>query len=801
MTLQPDDPKITAYALGELDDAEVAAVEAALADDPAARAEVEAIRALAGDLTAELAGEAGERLTATQRQAVEFAARRPRRKASAFRFWIPLATAAAAVLAVGVIWSMMSQRHAEQSPDPMLAHTDAEAMNAGVRNEKRLDELSRSPSGRYAGEAKDGRESYGMRRFGGLTEDDQLAVVDGKFEGQLEGVRRAGDLVQVDVFGEHGVTLGVGDEAKDAARYRFTAGTQDYAALKGNTLTVGGKAGTKKLPGGVPVILPAAMPAPSRRPAPTGPAPTEEWFAKGEARARGRSVDEAERLGEIDPTNATITPVKPVEQPGKQTANYAAVVHNPFVSVAKTPLSTFSIDVDTGSYANMRRILNEGRLPPAGAVRIEELVNYFNYDYAPPAEKDEAPFAVHVDVAGCPWAPEHRLVRIGLKGRVIEEAQRPPMNIVFLLDKSGSMRPANKLPLFKKACKLLVERLDEGDTIGIVTYASGSGIALKPTTVDKKAAINAVIDGLSAGGSTNGAAGVIDAYKMARKAFIKGGVNRVILCTDGDFNVGTTSNDELVKLITKEAESGVFLTVLGFGRGNIKDQRLEMLADKGNGNYGYIDTIAEAKKIFVEQMTGTLITIAKDVKIQVEFNPAEATAYRLIGYENRILAKEDFNDDTKDAGEIGAGHTVTALYEVTPAGGKDPANPVDRLKYQEDGPKLTATATTSGELLTGKLRYKQPDGSVSKLLVVPVKDKGGDFNAASADFKFASALASFGMILRESPHAGTYSLEAAGELAGSGLGKDPTGRRAEFVKLVKTAAKLQAAAQREEKFD
>jgi len=485
---------------------------------------------------------------------------------------------------------------------------------------------------------------------------------------------------------------------------------------------------------------------------------------------------------------------------GWNTEAYAEVTHNPFVSVAKTPLSTFSIDVDTASYANVRRFLNGDRLPPPGAVRIEELVNYFAYDYAPP-EADGAPFAVHVDVAGCPWAADHRLVRIGLKGRVIAEEDRPPMNIIFLLDRSGSMNRANKLPLFQKACKLLVERLDEGDTIGIVTYASGSGVELQPTSADRKDEIVQVIDRLRARGSTNGAAGIVDAYKMARKAFIKEGVNRVVLCTDGDFNVGTTSNDQLVKLITKEAKSGVFLSVLGFGMGNIKDERLEKLADKGNGNYAYIDTLDEARKVLVEQMTGTLITIAKDVKIQVEFNPAQAVSYRLIGYENRLLAKEDFNDDTKDAGEIGAGHTVTALYQVVPAGVKDPSNPVDKLKYQKDGAKLTKVGKTSGELLTVKLRHKLPDESSSKLLTVPVTDKGGESNAASEDFKFAASLASFGMILRGSPHAGTYSLDAAAELAGSGLGKDPKGRRAEFVKLVKTAAKLKAAAESKEKSD
>ena len=695
MTLQPDDPKLTAYALGELEALEAAAVEAEMADSPALRAEVDAIRALAGELRTELSGEDAPSLTDSQRQAVRAASgKKAGKRAPVFRFWVPLAVAAAAVIAVSAVIPLLETPRRDEPGVPVVME---DQMGPGRAMQDKFEAQKKDSKMRYFAEYKQG-EAAGKRHEGlyrgmGKGKDDVSTGLD----------QPSGGVTGGETLGAEGrVRLGVTSPA--------SAG--------------------KPVSGPVAPAM-AKRPAPSRTPAGRArrSVPSEE-VALAEGRYRGgrgrkRDLVEAKQI-----VNGRITSEALRAGGGWNTEAYAEVTHNPFVSVATTPLSTFSIDVDTASYANVRRFLNGNQLPPPGAVRIEELVNYFTYDCAPP-KADEAPFAVHMDVAGCPWAADHRLVRIGLKGRVIAEEDRPPMNIVFLLDRSGSMKRANKLPLFQKACKLLVERLDEGDTIGIVTYASGSGVELQPTTADRKDEIVKVIDGLRAAGSTNGAAGIVDAYKMARKAFIKGGANRVVLCTDGDFNVGTTSNDQLVNLITREAKSGVFLSVLGFGMGNIKDDRLEKLADKGNGNYAYIDTIDEARKVLVEQMTGTLITIAKDVKIQVEFNPAQAVSYRLIGYENRLLAKEDFNDDTKDAGEIGAGHTVTALYEVVPTGVKDPANPVDKLKYQKDGAKLTDAGKTSGELLTVKLRYKLPDESVSKLLSVPVTDKGGTFNAAS----------------------------------------------------------------------
>jgi Ca-activated chloride channel family protein len=480
-------------------------------------------------------------------------------------------------------------------------------------------------------------------------------------------------------------------------------------------------------------------------------------------------------------------PIRRQHQDGEfHTETYDRIVSNAFVRVTDHPLSTFSIDVDTASYSNLRRFLNCGQLPPKGAIRIEELINYFRYDYAPP--RGGAPFATHVEMAACPWNTEHRLVRIGLKGKVLHNDSRPASNLVFLLDVSGSMQPANKLPLVRKAMALLTEQLGENDRVGIVVYAAASGLVLPSTPCDQKETILAALDRLRAGGSTNGGEGIRLAYRTAVENFIPSGTNRVILCTDGDFNVGVTDQSELIRLIERNAASGVFLSVLGFGMGNYKDSTLEKLADKGNGNYAYIDDFAEARKVLVEQITGTLVTIAKDVKIQVEFNPAKVAAYRLIGYENRLLRKEDFNDDTKDAGEIGAGHTVTALYEIVPAGQEIDTPAVDPLKYQE-GARL-ADAARSDETLTLKLRYKAPDGEKSKLLVFPVADDAKSFSDASADFRFAVAVAAFAMILRDCEHKGNYTIDGVIELAGSSLGNDESPYRIEFVELARKAKRL-----------
>lgn len=479
--------------------------------------------------------------------------------------------------------------------------------------------------------------------------------------------------------------------------------------------------------------------------------------------------------------------------PGTSGDQYTRIYENPFIVVqGENAVSTFSIDVDTASYANVRQFLEQmHQLPPPDAVRIEELVNYFDYDYAGPT--DDRPFAAHLEVAGCPWNAEHRLVRIALKGREIDRKARPQSNLVFLIDVSGSMDEPNKLPLLIEGMKLLTRELGENDKVAIVVYASSEGLALASTRGDQQQTILGALDQLRAGGSTAGGAGIQLAYQTAVENFIQGGVNRVILCTDGDFNVGVTSPGELERIAAEKAkDTGVFLTVLGFGRGNLNDAMMEAISGKGNGNHHYVDSLTEARKVLVEEMTGTLITIAKDVKIQVEFNPAKVAGYRLLGYENRMLRTEDFNDDKKDAGEIGAGHTVTAMYEVVPAGEEVASAATDPLKYQETA-KLQAAgeqAAGSGEMLTLKLRYKLPEGDTSTKIEFPLTDDGKPFVDASEDFQFASAVASFGMLLRNSEHKGNSSFDNVLEIAQGASHRDPHGHRAEFLELTRLAKQL-----------
>jgi Ca-activated chloride channel family protein len=478
---------------------------------------------------------------------------------------------------------------------------------------------------------------------------------------------------------------------------------------------------------------------------------------------------------------------------------YVLVAESPFLRVADARLSTFSIDVDTASYANVRRMLTAGQRPPADAVRVEELLNYFPYAYPAPTGTD--PFAVHLEVAECPWEVTHRLVRVGIQGRPLERKARPPMNLVFLVDVSGSMNAPNKLPLVQASLRMLLEELNERDSVAIVVYAGASGLALPPTWCEQKAEIQRVIDDLRPGGSTNGAAGIELAYEIATQRFVKDGVNRVVLATDGDFNVGVTSQGALHALITAKAKSGVFLTCLGYGMGNLKDATLELLADKGNGNYGYIDSTREARKVLVDEASGTLVTIAKDVKLQVEFNPATVASYRLIGYDNRRLADRDFADDTKDAGEVGAGHRVTALYEVVPVGAPDAAavapTTEEPLRY---GAKPAPVAAPAGpmapendlakELLTVKVRWKEPAGTVSTKREFPLVDGGASYGKASRDFKFAASVVGFGMKLRGSPYAAKLTWDAVAEWASDGLSFDPGAYRAEFVDLVAKAKAL-----------
>ena len=523
----------------------------------------------------------------------------------------------------------------------------------------------------------------------------------------------------------------------------------------------------------------ANTPAAAPLPMPVTYAPSTIAQAQGDVYATG-----ALSAAKTGSANERLRPIRRAD-PGFNTEQYDRIYENPFLAVGVNPRSTFSVDVDRASYSNVRRFIDQGLRPPKDAVRTEELVNYFTYDYPEPRGAD--PVSITTEVGTAPWKPAHRLVRIGLKGKSIDKRALPPSNLVFLIDVSGSMQPYNKLPLVKAAFRLLVNELREEDRVAIVVYAGAAGLVLPPTSGADKTRIMDAIERLEAGGSTAGGAGLTLAYDVARKSHLRGGNNRVILATDGDFNVGLSSDADMVRLIEERRGQGTFLTVLGFGMGNYKDSRLEKLADKGNGNYAYVDDLMEARKMLVTEFGGTLVTIAKDVKLQVEFNPAKVAAYRLIGYENRILRDQDFNDDLKDAGEIGTGHTVTAMYEIIPVGAHtdQKVEGVDPLRYQ--APPARDGAVATNELLFVRLRYKQPDGETSKLLERAVVDRG---ERPSIDFTFASAVASFGLVLRDSEYKGNATLDDVLRAAKQSVGEDPNGYRADFIRVVESARRL-----------
>lgn len=529
--------------------------------------------------------------------------------------------------------------------------------------------------------------------------------------------------------------------------------------------------------------------------------PEEEILSEEEPEFVDLSISESEHIGdhnlEVAPPPPP-PPPPPMEakpnlagnwedpEPEMNTEDYTQLPENDFQEVLNRPLSTFSVDVDRASYANVRRFLNSGQWPAPGSVRLEEMINYFNYDYPTPTH--EVPFSVDTELTDCPWNDQHKLLRIGLKGREIPTAQIPASNLVFLLDVSGSMQAYNKLPLLKIAFTLLTQQMRPEDRVAIVVYAGASGLVLPSTPGDQKITILDALEGLSAGGSTAGAAGIQLAYQTARENFIPGGNNRVILATDGDFNVGNSSDAALVQMIEKEREDDIFLSILGFGMGNYKDNKMEQLADSGNGNYAYIDNVNEARKVLVNEFGGTLFTIAKDVKLQLEFNPAHVRSYRLLGYENRILADKDFNDDTKDAGEIGAGHTVTALYELIPAGLPSPTASVDELEFQDS--RIKPEAGNNPNWISLKLRYKNPNEDTSQLLKFYAQDADRSFSKASENTRFATAVAGFGMLLRHSKYSGDLDFDQVLEMAEKAKGKDKEGYRTEFLELVKKAQRL-----------
>ena len=747
MKLDPNDPRLTAYALGELDETEQAAIEDELLHSDVARQTVEEIRAVAGLLKEELCGEPGLQLSEPQRSSIELKLRSGKGKSlfSPSRGLYAGGALLAAASLFLVVYLNWSQRK-----------TSLE--NANDRNGKIIGQEN-SPSPVLPEIPKP---------VGAITNGNHAVQQAG------DSVSTKNSLIQT-ARKKQGAAIGTERIIQDETASQF--------------LVQAGQIGQKGIVASSVVATPMVPPPAARPPAGIrGGGRTASGVGMGRFRVQQSFLA---LNASSEPQNYESEELKTLRdkgfyRQGFNTEAYDRVVDNPFLRATQNPLSTFSIDVDTAAYANLRRFLSSGALPPKDAVRIEEMVNYFAYSYSGPKNSD--PFSAQVEVASAPWKPEHRLVKVGLKGREIAQDKRPPSNLVFLIDVSGSMQPPNKLPLIKRGLPLLVEKLTENDRVAIVVYAGASGLVLPSTTCDHKAKILAALENLEAGGSTNGGSGIQLAYDTAIANFIKGGTNRVILATDGDFNVGVTNQGELTRLIEEKAKSGVFLSVLGFGMGNYKDSTLEKLADKGNGNYAYVDSLQEARKVLVEEMGGTLITIAKDVKIQVEFNPALVGAYRLIGYENRILRAEDFNDDTKDAGEIGAGHTVTALYEVVPVGKEGALPGIDSLKYQK--PVEVTRESKSGELLTLKLRYKEPDGATSKLMQVPVSDRGTSWAQASRDFKFASAVAALGMILRDSPYKGNATLGSVLDLAEAGRGEDKQGYRVEFIELVRSARGL-----------
>jgi Ca-activated chloride channel family protein len=759
MNIDPKDPRLTAYVLGELEnEQERSEIEKALEHSEVLRREVEEIRKTAGLVATELEREPSVGLSPEHQERIETelpASSPPSALPLRMKWGMAggLAAAACVIFAIVISSPELYQTQADPQILAELAAPSSDAPASEVIGVQRQLGDERTIEAEAEAEAANQKPlpAENSRQPAGQTAMENESLRKREVE--------KGDVVSL--FGEL-------DESEPQE--------SKVAPVERDQLMVGGSLGkAQQVTRGAGE--PMSREAQDAKNQPTVPAKTLALSAPGPA-PRSRSEANSMALPDSGPVDITGSDFN--------REGYDRIQDNPFLSVSENPLSTFSIDVDTASYSNLRRFLNSGSLPPKDAVRIEEMINYFSYDYPDP--ESEQPFSVHTEVAQAPWKPEHRLLKVGLKGREMAWENRPSSNLVFLLDVSGSMQPANKLPLLKSALGLLLERLGENDRVALVVYAGASGLVLPSTSADQKQPILAALDRLEAGGSTHGSSGIQLAYETAVAHLIPGGINRVILATDGDFNVGLTDQGSLTRLVEEKAQGGVFLTVLGFGMGNYQDSTLEKLADQGNGNYAYIDTLQEARKVLVEEINSTLVTLAKDVKIQIEFNPLQVEAYRLVGYENRLLAQEDFNDDTKDAGEIGAGHTVTALYEIVPAGQAAGVGSVDALMYQGRlGP--TESAAT-GEMLTLKLRYKDPEATRSELLESVVRDSGLEYARASQDFKFAAAVASFGMLLRESPHQGTTTLESVLELAEEGRGADAHGYRSEFLELVRKARGL-----------
>jgi len=784
MKFSPEDPRITAYALGEIEDpAERAEIEAAVADSPelqAAVADIQSMSALLGD---SLASEPLPELSEFEKARLEKAPQTnhvgSRFKDGMRRYWPHIIGLAAAVAIAAVI---IPQRYSVERPyalnmpkpteetAPQTLHVESSLRaveDLEIRVEQQMAKVE---------EAKQRAADY-REKHNAVTLDSQedlsfaasrLSEMSAEYDTQV-----VTGSIRTESFSDYGYSdeLAMKQTAPSVASSESTAVSEQEASQILQELGLdrdgGAMVRSLDLSGAVAATSSSLAPVDAFAPPPPAEAPAL------------RSVAVMRQEPKVL--------VAPAEQIAN-TERYDPIEESDFRSPLVAPLSTFSIDVDTASYANVRLFLNQGQLPPADAVRIEELINYFSYEDAAPTKSLEEggdPFAVHMAQTYAPWNPKHRLLRIGLKGYEMPWEERPASNLVFLLDVSGSMNNANKLPLVKRAMSVLIDRLDARDRVAIVVYAGASGLVLPSTTANNHETIEHALNNLKAGGSTNGGAGIELAYKVARDNFIKDGNNRVILCTDGDFNVGQTNRGSLGDAAEAAADGGISLTILGFGMGNYNDEMLETLSNKGKGSYAYVDSDTEARKVFLEDLTSNLFKIAKDVKIQVEFNPAEVFAYRLIGYENRRLKAEDFNNDAKKAGDIGPGHSVVALYEIVPAGEESDLPGVDPLRYQaapDPAPK------SNGELATVKLRYKQPEASDSQLITASVQAKAVEsIKQASDDVRFSAAVAAFGLLLTNSEYAGEISFDEIRRLAMGALGKDSGGHRSEFLELVRKA--------------
>ena len=717
MKLLPEDPRLTAYALGEIEDQqERSAIESAVAQSTELQQAVAAIRDMSELLTKELAAEPIPELSEFEKARMgQPTATRERSGGSRILSW-PVLSSVAAVLIIAFV--VLPQRSALKED--------------------------------FAYQAEPRKEGFADQKLPIESLISKLQIA--------EGISAHDDEIHAELI-ESSPFQSIARPDVKPNEFVESASAVDYSVSSGAAYS-------------------ARRPLRERRRAPAI-----------------RAMEANHSLPAMNiPAFRKIVPNQARELPATfNTEKYAPIEESGFRSPLVAALSTFSIDVDTASYANVRRFLNQGQLPPADALRIEEMINYFPYaDAAPTKSLDEggAPFAVHMAQTIAPWNKSHHLLRVALKGYEMPWEERPSSNLVFLLDVSGSMNNANKLPLVKEAMDLLVRRLDGRDRVAVVVYAGASGLALPSTTANNYDTIQHAMDKLKAGGSTNGGEGIQLAYKVAREHFIEGGNNRVILCTDGDFNVGQTNSGDLTDIAEAAADEGISLTILGFGMGNYKDDLLEALSNKGKGSYAYVDSSAEARKVFLEDLTGNLFKIAKDVKIQVEFNPAQVNAYRLIGYENRRLKAEDFNNDKKKAGDIGPGHTVVALYEIIPATVDSDVPSVDALRYQQS----VEAKSAPGEVATVKLRYKQPDADVSQLITRTVNsDELVRFDATHEDVRFSAIVAAFGMRLAGSEHLNGLSYNAIESIAASSLGIDPGGHRSEFVGLVRRARELSPA--------